>query len=185
MKAWTGTRPSRVLQGRGWDLTAYLSSPGMPGPGRGRRGVAVPGMTMPKSWLEQALLRMHGRARSQGRPGHGRAQAVAVPRETMPKSWLEQAWLRRHGCAGGQAPALCAGLPAAAQGLHAAAQGLPAAAHGLPAAAHPQQLHKGVVVAAHEGRFHQSLLAATTAVALTLFADLPGAARGPLVPAHP
>ena len=27
MKAWTGTRPSRVLRGRGWDLTADLSVP--------------------------------------------------------------------------------------------------------------------------------------------------------------
>ena len=84
-----------------------------------------------------------------------------------------------------RAAGVAAGLPAAAQGLPAAAQGLPAAAHGLPAAAHPQQLHKGVVVTTHEGRFHKSLLAATTAVALTLVAGLPAAARGPLVPAHP
>ena len=55
----------------------------------------------------------------------------------------------------------------------------------ITAAAHPQQLHKGVVVTTHEGRFHKSLLAATTAVALTLVAGLPAAARGPLVPAHP
>ena len=84
-----------------------------------------------------------------------------------------------------RAAGVAAGLPAAAMGLPAAAQGLPAAAHGLPAAAHPQQLHKGVVVTTHEGRFHKSLLAATTAVALTLVAGLPAAARGPLVPAHP
>ena len=117
MKAWTGTRPSRVLQGRGWDLTADLSVP-----------------------------------------------AVTTAADLT---------------------ALVATVAGAAAGLPAAAQGLPAAAQGLPAAAQPQQLHKGVVVAAHEGRFHKSLLAATTAVALTLFAGLPAAARGPLVPAHP
>ena len=118
LKAWTGTRLSRVLQGRGWPLTAY----------------------QPVSAYSQ-----------------------------LDKS----------------VPAAPQGLPAAAQGLPAAAQGLPAAAHGLAAAAHPQQLHKGVVVAAHEGPIHKSLLAATAAVALTLFAGLPAAARGPLVPAHP
>ena len=110
MKAWTGTRLSRVLQGRGWDLTADLS---------------VPAVTT------------------------------------------------------------AADLTALVATVAGVAAGLLAAAHGLPAAAHPQQLHKGVVVAAHEGRFHKSLLAATTAVALTLFAGLPAAARGPLVPAHP
>ena len=125
MKAWTGTRPSRFLRGRGWDLTEDLS---------------VPAVFSTAADLTAPVAAVAG---------------------------------------------VAAGLPAAAQGLPAAAQGLPAAAHGLPAAAHPQQLHKGVVVAAHEGRFHKSLLAATTAVALTLFADLPGAARGPLVPAHP
>ena len=122
MKAWTGTRLSRVLQGRGWDLTANLAPNG--------------------SWDGKTL-------------------------ERRPTSQLDKS------------------LPAAAQGLPAAAQGLPAAAHGLAAAAHPQQLHKGVVVAAHEGPIHKSLLAATAAVALTLFAGLPAAARGPLVPAHP
>ena len=115
MKAWSGTRLSRVLQGRGWDLTANLAPNG--------------------SWDGKTL-------------------------ERRPTSQLDKS-------------------------LPAAAQGLPAAAHGLAAAAHPQQLHKGVVVAAHEGPFHKSLLAATAAVALTLFAGLPAAARGPLVPAHP
>ena len=54
-----------------------------------------------------------------------------------------------------------------------AAAGLPAAAPGLPAAAHPWQLHKGVAVASHEGQFHKSLLAVTTAVAVSLGASLP------------
>ena len=50
--------------------------------------------------------------------------------------------------------------------------GLPAAAQGLPAAAHPQQLHKGVVVASHEGRFHKSLPTVTTAAAVALGVSL-------------
>ena len=57
--------------------------------------------------------------------------------------------------------------------------GLPAAARGLPTAADPQQLHKGVVVASHEGRFHKSLPAMTTAVAVALGVSLPAAAPTP------
>ena len=105
MTAWTGTRLSRVLQGRGWPLTAY----------------------QPVSAYSQ-----------------------------LDKS----------------VPAAPQGLPAAAQGLPAAAQGLPAAAQGLPAAAHPQQLHKGVVVASQEGRFHKSLPTVTTAAAVALDVSL-------------
>ena len=97
MKALTGTRPSGVLQGRGWGVTAYLGLPCM------------------------------------------------------------------RTCT------LCVGVPAAAPGL-------PAAAPGLPAAAHPWQLHKGVAVASHEGQFHKSLPAVTTALAVSLGASLPAAA---------
>ena len=115
MKAWTGTRPSRVLQGRGWDLTANLA-PCL-------RGGAV------------------------GGPSPGGLLPAATPAVA-------------HTLGMGM-PAAAVGLPPAAMGLPAAAVGLPAAALGLPAAAHP----KSVVVRPHEGHFHKSLPAVTTAAA--------------------
>ena len=49
----------------------------------------------------------------------------------------------------------------------------------MPAAAHPQQLHKGVGVASHEGRFHKSFPAITTAIAVALVVSLLAAVPTP------